>query len=138
MTGRFGTRPDEGDTSWMAQGHCRALTNRSVMHPEDIAGVVVAKTVCAGCPVTEQCLAYAIRNHERHGVWGGKSERERKRIATDMRKRGELPRNSQPPVPIRHGEPNQYNRCRAASGTACAACRAANAHQTAEWKRGVA
>lgn len=30
-----------------------------------------AKIICAQCPVAEPCLAHAIANRERHGVWGG-------------------------------------------------------------------
>lgn len=39
-----------------------------------------AKAICAMCPVAEQCLQYAIEHDERWGVWGGKSERERRAI----------------------------------------------------------
>ena len=43
------------------------------------AGVQVAqaKAICAGCPVRQQCLAFALRTHQVHGVWGGLSEQER-------------------------------------------------------------
>jgi WhiB family redox-sensing transcriptional regulator len=36
-----------------------------------------AKAVCAGCEVRRACLAFAIRTRERHGIWGGMTERER-------------------------------------------------------------
>lgn len=39
-----------------------------------------AKASCALCPVQEQCLRWALRNNERYGVWGGKSERERREL----------------------------------------------------------
>jgi WhiB family transcriptional regulator, redox-sensing transcriptional regulator len=38
-----------------------------------------AKQICRGCLVREQCLEYAVTHHEIHGIWGGRSERERKR-----------------------------------------------------------
>lgn len=41
---------------------------------------VQAKAVCAECPVREPCLEEAIANGERFGVWGGLSERERRRL----------------------------------------------------------
>ena len=39
-----------------------------------------AKAICASCPVRIECLNYALRRDERFGVWGGMSERERRRL----------------------------------------------------------
>ena len=39
-----------------------------------------AKLICEFCPVKQECLDYAIENGEKHGVWGGLSERERRRL----------------------------------------------------------
>ena len=39
-----------------------------------------ARQVCAGCPVRRQCLGFALENEERHGVWGGLTERERRKV----------------------------------------------------------
>ena len=39
-----------------------------------------AKEVCRGCVVREECLEYALANGEKFGIWGGMSERERRRI----------------------------------------------------------
>lgn len=39
-----------------------------------------AKLICGMCPVVEQCLDFAVTTNQRHGVWGGKSERERRHI----------------------------------------------------------
>ena len=36
-----------------------------------------AKAICARCPVIRECAAHAITAGERHGVWGGLSERDR-------------------------------------------------------------
>ncbi|MBM3663259.1 MAG: WhiB family transcriptional regulator [Actinobacteria bacterium] len=63
----------------MARGNC-AEKPPSVFFPSDGVGVEVAKRVCADCPVKNQCLEYALDNRIDHGVWGGTSERERRRI----------------------------------------------------------
>ncbi|MEI2699479.1 MAG: WhiB family transcriptional regulator [Microthrixaceae bacterium] len=67
------------DTEWMAQGNC-ADKPPSLFFPSDGVGVEVAKRVCADCPMKAMCLEYALSNRIDHGVWGGTSERERRRI----------------------------------------------------------
>lgn len=67
------------ETSWMSHGNCRTVPP-SKFFPSDGVGVEIARKVCAGCPVTEPCLEYALANRIDHGVWGGCSERERRRI----------------------------------------------------------
>jgi WhiB family redox-sensing transcriptional regulator len=72
------------DTSWMVQGRCRDLPPE-IFFPSDGVGVEVARRYCAECPVKGPCLEYALENHIEHGVWGGASERERRRIARSRR-----------------------------------------------------
>lgn len=67
------------DTEWMARGKCRDVAP-AVFFPSDGVGVQVAQKICAECPVTEPCLEYALANRIDHGIWGGCSERERRRI----------------------------------------------------------
>jgi WhiB family redox-sensing transcriptional regulator len=67
------------ETEWMAYGNC-ADGDPSLFFPSDGVGVEIARRVCADCPVKEPCLEYALRNRIDHGVWGGCSERERRRI----------------------------------------------------------
>lgn len=67
------------DTTWMARGNC-ADQPPSLFFPSDGVGVEVAKRVCVDCPVKSSCLEYALENRIDHGVWGGTSERERRRI----------------------------------------------------------
>jgi WhiB family redox-sensing transcriptional regulator len=71
-------------TSWMLRARCRDLPP-SVFFPSDGAGVEVARRYCAECAVRVQCLEYALKYHIDHGVWGGASERERRRIAHSRR-----------------------------------------------------
>ncbi len=73
------------DTSWMQKGKCRELPPETFF-PSDGVGVEIARRICADCPVKESCLEYALYNRIEHGVWGGASERERRRIA--RRRRG--------------------------------------------------
>jgi len=72
--------PDLGSVSaWMSLGLCRSYPP-ATFFPSDGVGVDRARKVCAGCPVAAQCLEYALENRIEHGVWGGCSERERRRI----------------------------------------------------------
>jgi WhiB family redox-sensing transcriptional regulator len=73
------------DTSWMQKGKCRELPPETFF-PSDGVGVEIARRICVDCPVKEACLEYALYNRIEHGVWGGASERERRRIA--RRRRG--------------------------------------------------
>ena len=72
------------DTSWMAVGNC-ATRPPNTFFPSNGVGVEVARRICDGCPVREPCLEYALRNRIDHGVWGGASERQRRRILKTRR-----------------------------------------------------
>ena len=67
------------DTSWMARGNCRDEAPARFF-PSDGVGVDHARRICATCPVQAPCLEYALEQRIDHGVWGGASERERRRI----------------------------------------------------------
>ncbi|MFD8577199.1 WhiB family transcriptional regulator [Streptomyces virginiae] len=64
---------------WQAQGLC-AQTDPESFFPEQGGSTFQAKKVCGACDVRAQCLEYALANNERYGIWGGTSERERRRI----------------------------------------------------------
>ena len=66
-------------TEWMPEGKCRDM-DPSIFFPSDGLGVQEAQRICADCPVSEDCLEYALANRIDHGVWGGRSERERRRL----------------------------------------------------------
>jgi len=72
------------ETDWMADGKCREVAP-ATFFPSDGVGVEVARRICATCPMQAPCLEYALRNKIDHGVWGGASERERRRIARRRR-----------------------------------------------------
>jgi WhiB family redox-sensing transcriptional regulator len=65
--------------AWMFHARCRGI-DPAEFFPSDGTGVETAQRVCATCPVTSECLEYALVNRIEHGVWGGASERERRRI----------------------------------------------------------
>ena len=69
---------------WMARGLCTNIPP-STFFPSDGAGVEVARKICADCPVRQECLEHALVNRIDHGVWGGCSERERRRILKKRR-----------------------------------------------------
>ena len=69
------------DQDWRSLAACR-LADPDLFFPISSSGqsmvqVAEAKAVCAGCRVRRECLAFALRTHQVHGVWGGLSEQER-------------------------------------------------------------
>jgi WhiB family redox-sensing transcriptional regulator len=68
---------DEHD--WQEQALC-AQTDPEAFFPEKGGSTREAKRICVGCEVRAECLEYALANDERFGIWGGLSERERRRI----------------------------------------------------------
>lgn len=70
---------DHQTPAWMDHARCRSLSPTEFF-PSDGVGVEIAKRVCAECAVRAECLEYALTYRIDHGVWGGCSERERRRI----------------------------------------------------------
>ncbi len=75
---------DAKSEDWMELAACQDVSP-NVFFPDDGAGVRLAQIVCRHCVVREACLEYALENKIDHGVYGGRSERERRRI---LRQRG--------------------------------------------------
>ena len=67
------------DRSWQDRANCLGV-DPDLFFPERGASTKEAKEVCRGCVVREDCLEYALANGEKFGIWGGMSERERRRI----------------------------------------------------------
>lgn len=70
---------DEGPLGWQERALC-AQTDPEAFFPEKGGSTREAKKVCASCEVRRECLDYALANDERFGIWGGLSERERRRL----------------------------------------------------------
>lgn len=64
---------------WMERANCRGV-DPELFYPERGASGADAKAVCQGCVVREECLDHALDYLEKFGIWGGLSERERRRI----------------------------------------------------------
>jgi len=67
------------ERSWQIQANCMGV-DPDLFFPERGASTREAKEVCRGCVVREDCLEYALANGEKFGIWGGMSERERRRV----------------------------------------------------------
>ena len=65
--------------AWQDYANCLGV-DPDLFFPERGASTREAKEVCRGCVVREECLEYALANGEKFGIWGGMSERERRRI----------------------------------------------------------
>ena len=76
---RFRSPIEPEDQSWQDYANCLGV-DPDLFFPERGASTREAKEVCRGCVVREDCLEYALANGEKFGIWGGMSERERRRI----------------------------------------------------------
>jgi len=75
-------RPTDGEDtalSWQTDALC-SQTDPEAFFPEKGGSTRDAKRICTTCDVRAQCLEYALQNDERFGIWGGLSERERRKL----------------------------------------------------------
>jgi WhiB family redox-sensing transcriptional regulator len=102
----------ETPLDWMALAACRDASP-AIFFPPPSRTAAPAKRVCAGCPVQAECLEYALENGERFGIWGGMSERERRRL------------RPAPPAPGRYCGNGRHLKDAAGTGAdgRCLACR---------------
>ncbi len=70
---------DAGELGWQDRALC-AQTDPEAFFPEKGGSTREAKKVCRSCEVRSECLEYALEHDERFGIWGGLSERERRRL----------------------------------------------------------
>lgn len=73
------TDEPEYDRGWQTEALC-AQTDPEAFFPEKGGSTREAKRVCLDCDVRAECLEYALLHDERFGIWGGLSERERRRL----------------------------------------------------------
>ena len=72
---------------WIAKAICKNTPDPEIFFPASGGSAREAKMICTGCPVQAECVGYAIRTNQQHGVWGGFTEKERR----DMRRAGRIP-----------------------------------------------
>ncbi|RJS46625.1 WhiB family transcriptional regulator [Nocardioides cavernaquae] len=70
---------DVEEIGWQERALC-AQTDPEAFFPEKGGSTREAKKVCHTCEVRDDCLEYALMNDERFGIWGGLSERERRKL----------------------------------------------------------
>lgn len=75
----FGNEDDDTVLGWQDRALC-AQTDPEAFFPEKGGSTREAKKVCTGCEVRAECLEYALEKDERFGIWGGLSERERRKL----------------------------------------------------------
>ncbi|MGV0834468.1 WhiB family transcriptional regulator [Mycolicibacterium thermoresistibile] len=73
------TIDEPADEQWQERALC-AQTDPEAFFPEKGGSTREAKRICMGCEVRDECLEYALAHDERFGIWGGLSERERRRL----------------------------------------------------------
>ena len=74
-----GIADEPGVLAWQTDALC-AQTDPEAFFPEKGGSTRDAKRICEGCTVRQQCLEYALEHDERFGIWGGLSERERRKL----------------------------------------------------------
>lgn len=73
------TYEKDDNKNWVDVASC-AQVDTEVFYPRHVEYIKAAKRICAGCVVVKDCLDYAIKHDERHGVWGGLSANERSKL----------------------------------------------------------
>jgi WhiB family transcriptional regulator, redox-sensing transcriptional regulator len=91
---------DPSRSVWMAEGACRDH-DPEVFFPRGtgVAGAAQARhatSICRKCDVAAECLRYALVNHVKHGIWGGRTEQERSAMSRGRRYRRTPRRRSRP------------------------------------------
>jgi len=69
---------------WWHSAVC-TQTDPELFFPETATQSRAARAVCARCPVCAECLTDALTHDRVYGVWGGTTERERRKLATTWR-----------------------------------------------------
>lgn len=71
------------DLSWQDRAACAGM-NTNLFYPQKSVNSSTAKKICRHCTVSNECLIYALKTEEDFGIWGGKSERERRKLRKQL------------------------------------------------------
>lgn len=71
-------------SSWRQLASCKGV-DPEVFFPGTEEDAEQARRICSGCPVRRPCLEHALSAREREGIWGGLTERERRRLSRHWR-----------------------------------------------------
>ena len=74
--------PYDTDPNWQREGACHGM-NVNLWFPrrgESPNKILEAKRICQQCPIQQKCLDYSLWHHEKHGIWGGLTELERRNM----------------------------------------------------------
>jgi hypothetical protein len=100
---------------WRTRAACRGRFDLDFIDPRTPAEATECRSLCAGCPVREQCLGDALDNAEAWGIWGGLDTDQREQLA-------EQTGHPAPAVLPAHGMNSRYTK----HGCRCAVCREAH------------
>lgn len=75
------------DRDWREYANCKG-SSASIFFLDWGSTTDQAKSICGACPVQAECLEYAVMTNQKYGVWGGLSERERRKIRHERRREG--------------------------------------------------
>lgn len=78
---------------WMEKAHCRKTKIKTDLFFPERGGATDAAQMCNPCTVKIECLNYALDNHITHGVWGGKSGRQRRPLQKERNEQSKTERN---------------------------------------------
>ena len=81
----LGYEAGEGEMGWLQRALC-AETDPDIFFPEKGGSTAPATSVCRGCEVREECLEYALSHDIRHGIWGGMSDNDRRKMSRQRRR----------------------------------------------------
>jgi WhiB family transcriptional regulator, redox-sensing transcriptional regulator len=90
---------------WQQQAACRGVGTAGFFPAPQHAGLRQARRLCARCPVSEECLDFALDNPSLKGVWAGTTERRRRKL----RAASSLDRDPQALNPLDHERPGRAN-----------------------------
>lgn len=70
--------------NWRDKAYCKTVETQIDFFSDDKHEIKLAKSMCRKCTVAHECLAFAVINQEKFGIWGGFTPRERNKITRSI------------------------------------------------------